>query len=773
MSKPTDGSKDQDPAGRDIDSPIGQAAGAVDARNAMGVQVGAHNTQIIYTYNPLTWTPRTSAPPLISVSGDIHSPYRGLNTFDERDAGLFFGREEATDGILSRMSARIDGPALVVVSGVSGAGKSSLLRAGVLPRLRGSGLEAAPEATRWPCLIFTPTRHPLDQLAVMVAAVHGGDAVAIRRELEDNPAGFALLSRQAALQQATPAAPNRAQPRLLLIIDQFEQIFTQCDDERERRGFIEGLHAASAGSTPGILAVLAVRADFEARCADYPELSAPVQDRFLVTPMTQRQLRIAIVEPAKRAGSFVEPELVTAVLDEINSRTQWPGPALSGAPTSGVLPLLSHALERAWTHRAGPALTLADYERVGGIERAIADTAQATYDRLPESQRETARRVFLQLVITSPDGTDTADQVVRADLTRGLTSWETADVEQVLEAFARERLLILGPETVELSHEVILTAWPLLRDRWLADSHAERLVRTRLRAAAAEWARQSHDPSYLYSGSLLESASALADTVTIDQARHPPLSTSEQQFLTASLKVAQRGIRRRRALLGGSVIFVLALLSASIIALNFARQAADQRDIAVARQLISESAAADDPTTRTLKALAAWRIQPSAAARHALLQAAAQPGIAVWEAAGARTRDSAVPNPALVEAVAFSPDGRIIASVAGDSVRLWDAESQQEIGPPLTVPGDEFEQVAFSPDGKLIAAAGGSLRIWEAGTHRPIELIPSGSAAVMAFSAPGLLAVGDHRGSLDFWSLASGSRVRKIPAAHKGLTPSL
>ena len=171
---------------------------SVDARGGMGVQVGEGNTQIIYTYNRLTWTDGVAPPPLVSVSGVVDSPYRGLSAFEEQDAAFFFGREAAATEVLERMSRLLPGGGLMVVSGVSGAGKSSLLRAGVLPRIRGAGLASAPGAAGWPCLVLTPGRAPLDELALRVAVLAGADAAAVRRGLDTDPAGFALTARQAA-----------------------------------------------------------------------------------------------------------------------------------------------------------------------------------------------------------------------------------------------------------------------------------------------------------------------------------------------------------------------------------------------------------------------------------------------------------------------------------------------------------------------------------------------------------------------------------------------
>ena len=180
----------------------------------MGVQVGEGNTQIIYSYNRLTWTDGVAPPPLASVSGVIDSPYRGLGAFEERDAAFFFGREAAATQVLERMSRQLDGAGPLVVSGVSGAGKSSLLRAGVLPRMRGAGLAAAPGSASWPCLVFTPARAPLEELAVRVASLAGADAAAVRRGLDADPAGFALTARQAALAQpGGPAGLRMARQR--------------------------------------------------------------------------------------------------------------------------------------------------------------------------------------------------------------------------------------------------------------------------------------------------------------------------------------------------------------------------------------------------------------------------------------------------------------------------------------------------------------------------------------------------------------------------------
>jgi Novel STAND NTPase 1 len=284
--------------------------------------------------------------------------------------------------------------------------------------------------------------------------------------------------------------------------------------------------------------------------------------------MTSLQLRQAITGPAAAVGSSVDAELTEAMLAEVATRPV--AGSVGPAAGPGVLPLLSHALDQAWQGHTGPSLTLADYERTGGIRSAVARSAQDAYEGLTPDQRLVARRVFTMLVGASPDGTDAAVPRDAASLVRGAQPASEADLAAVLDAFAARRLLTLTADTVEITHEALLTAWPLLHDHWLAETRADRMIRTGLGSAAAEWVRHDRDPAYLYTGSLLETATA---TVTRGGDRIPPLTDDEQAFLAASGHA-----RDRRARLRTGLIALLAALSIALAAITGV--ALDQRNTA-------------------------------------------------------------------------------------------------------------------------------------------------------------------------------------------------
>ncbi len=244
--------------------------------------------------------------------------------------------------------------------------------------------------------------------------------------------------------------------------------------------------------------------------------------------------------------------------------------------------------------------------------RTVADSAQRVYDCLTPAQQTAARQVFTRLTATTSDNVDTADRASRAELTEGKDAAQAGDVEEVLEAFAAERLLTLAAATVEISHEVLLTAWPLLRDTWLAETHGDRIIRTRLHNAAADWTHRFRDPAYLYDGSLLEDAAATAARISADPVRYPPLSQTERQFISTSEHARHRTIRRRQGIIAFLIVLVVGFASAAFLAAHANQETTRELDAAVAGQLITPSEALGDtnPILAKQESLAAWQSTP-------------------------------------------------------------------------------------------------------------------------------------------------------------------
>jgi hypothetical protein len=520
---------------------------------------------------------RAAALEAADVPARAECPYPGLAAFGPRDADRFFGREQLTAVLVTRAAEQLMRPGLLFVLGPSGSGKSSLLRAGLLPAIAAGTLPVRGSPS-WPADLMTPGRRPLLELATRIAVLAGIPAGGLLADLRTDPARISAAIRQGLLAHArrrahftgpvpellptlsgedalshpadnvgataVQAHGSRISPvtpplRLVLIVDQFEEIFTQCPDEQERQAFIRALCAAAGtaetgvlpgpgGSPPGgpssrdapALVVIGVRADFYARCAAHCELLPYLQDhQVLVGPMDQAGLRAAIEGPATQAGLIVDDGLVGVLLADLGRHALPVGQpsrdrAADGAAAftetgngqystadssyeAGRLPLLAYALQQTWQHREGRRLTVASYQSTGGIDGAVTRAAETVYANLSLDGKQAAQRLLLRLVNPGERTADTRRRVTMTELT-GTTGQagapdtpQAATARNVLTHLIQARLLTTdtdnaGSDTVEITHEALLWAWPRLRE-WLSRDRAGRRVHRDLTDATHAW----------------------------------------------------------------------------------------------------------------------------------------------------------------------------------------------------------------------------------------------------------------------------------------------
>lgn len=443
------------------------------------------------------------------------SPYVGLASFQPHDADRFFGREHLVEELTHQVNER----RFTAVFGPSGSGKSSLLRAGLIPALSADHAD-------WPVVLLTPGEHPLAECAAHLARLLHTPASTVLADLTADPHHLHLAIRQALIEH-----PKTVD--LLLVVDQFEEVFALCPDTSERRQFIAALLAAAQASTSRTRVVLGVRTDFYGNCAHHPDLVEALRDgQTLVGPMHAEELRAAITRPAARAGLSVEATLVATIITEMLGR-------------AGALPLMSHCLVETWRRRRGTTLSLAGYHASGGIDSAVAQTAERTYTALTTDQQHAARDLMLRLTRLGDNTEDTRRRIPTNELDH-----DDPAVAHTLDAFTRARLLTVGENTIEIAHEALIHAWPRLRD-WLTDDRDAIHTHHRLTDATRIWESLDRDTGALYRGVQLATAQAWHT-----RRRTTTLTTSEQDFLTASLTAHAQERRTRRR--GASLLVALA-----------------------------------------------------------------------------------------------------------------------------------------------------------------------------------------------------------------------
>jgi DNA replication protein DnaC len=434
---------------------------------------------------------------------DDDAPFKGLLAFEEADEEIFFGREELTAELVARV---MDAANFLALVGASGSGKSSVARAGMIPQLR--------RQTNWPIHLITPTAHPLQALATSLT--RDSESVTATATLMDD-----LQQEPRALRlYAARMLQNSQTDRLLLVIDQFEELFTLCKDEAERTAFVENLVSAVAEDSQ-ITILLTLRADFYAQCLKYEPLHRLLEQQQKIVPtMSSVELRAAIELPAQQANLNFDNGLVDILLRDV-------GAADNQTPEPGALPLLSHALLETWQRRdpAENRLTLAGYTEAGGVQGAIAKTAESTYQQLPADQQKIARSIFLRLTELGEGTQDTRRRAALAELLS--QNEERAKVEQVLKTLADARLLTTSNDGAEVAHEALIRQWPTLQN-WLGEDREGLRLHRQVTEAAQDWEGNEREESYLFRGGRLEQTN---EWVARNDTR---LNQLETEFLAAS-----------------------------------------------------------------------------------------------------------------------------------------------------------------------------------------------------------------------------------------------
>lgn len=734
-------------------------------------------------------------------------PYPGLAAFQPDDATWFFGREQLTADLAERLADPSDCPGPLMVTGPSGSGKSSLLRAGLIPALKRGVLPLRGSAS-WPVLLFTPSTNPLGELAARLADTGGLDPDDSAARLAADPEAVVAVIHEALVHVA--GNRNVSGARMVLIVDQFEEIFTMCGDNDQRQAFVSALCRAARPlaqprDTAPALVILGMRADFFGHCAAISELIPVLQDgQLVVGPMTRKELCAAITEPAAAVDLNLEAGLTEILLRDLGAG----GESRENESAPRSLPLLAHALRGTWQQRSGGQLTVEGYQRTGGINGAVAKSADRTYQRLEPGNQAISRLLLLRLVHL---GEGTEDTRRRADRTELIGEFSDTDaVSRILDVFAQARLITLGENTVEITHEALLWHWPLLRE-WINADRAGFLLRQQITEAANAWNHDGRDPSALYRGTRLAAARTWADSGHRDD-----LTPMALEFLDASthqVRAEQRATRRHTRHLY-QLLVVMSVLA--LVAAGFAGWGMQQREVAKNQSNLDVSSRvgleADqilqyDPALARQLGVAALQSANTAEARSSLIDSSALPSVTRLPAVNGSIQSATVCGsrhllivasgtstvrmwnvqtpqrpiyrgqliePDLdVDAVSCSPNGKTLAVTSGNQVQIWNVLANAKLTHIRNVAtqGSEVSSVAFSPDGRLISTGNvnGAVLMWN--LTNPVQQIKTQpslgtfNSAIysLAFSEQGnLLAAATPGQGVQLWNITNTAHPRPL-----------
>jgi len=767
-----------------------------------------------------------------AVGGIIHepaNPYKGLRAFDISDARDFFGREEVIEKLVARLAlvptpsnpflaklSRDTTGRFLAIVGPSGSGKSSLIKAGLIPVLRRGDV---PGSDHWFTVQFVPGKRPLDQLEVALTRIAADQSAHMHQHLERDNYGL--------LRVAELILPQN-DAELLIVIDQFEEVFTLVEDEAERAHFLALLSTAVSTPHSHVRVILAMRADYYDRPLHYPAFGELVRNHMeTVLPLSTRALERAIVCPSEQVGVGFEPGLVARIIEDVQYQP-------------GALPLLQYALTELFEGRDGLTQTHAVYETIGGTAGALARRAEELYHEQESTGREAIRQMFLRLVTMGDDSSaspETCQRMPRSELTSVVSNGELMD--EIIDTFAAYRLLTLDHDadsrrpTVEVAHESLLREWKRLRI-WQDESRADIRLQRQLTRATEEWQQAGKDPSFVLRGS------RLAQFETWSKSTELALTAREREYLkvSATLRDEQTSAeiarqvheanleqRARRVLWALVVIFLLAALTSSWLALdanrNFAR-AESQRLAAEAVAVLDRGGSSELASLLALRALDDYYTpQADLALQRAMLNFSVDsllieaPGGAYWPLVS--------PDNRYLRFMRDDPDGS-----ASQITELWNLQTMERVwqvrdyvllGYPWTIrdftadysgivalttqdarlilldakTGEQVlvfadnssptEHYQLSSDGKVLVAGvrSGVVHVWDTETAEEIQRFTleggeythmvRGRELLVAVSPDGRLAVARAGGQTHVWDIESGEELYRFEHYHAGILP--
>jgi WD40 repeat protein/DNA-binding SARP family transcriptional activator len=742
----------------------------------------------------------------------VDNPYKGLYPFSLADSADFYGREEAVDYLLRRLETH----RAVFLIGPSGSGKSSVIRAGVLPALL--SLRQIPISTSggphpervWTILDVRPGADPFRSFAEALVR-----QLAVKRDIADLAR---LLSEEGATLHHLSL--RFRSPRVLIFVDQFEELYTLCPVHATRRAFIDFLlrTASTADENPHISLLVSMRADFTGQALAHRELADALQAGGIVLgPMRRDELRRAIEEPARNRGVTFEPGLVDRLLDDVGE-------------SPGNLPLLQFALSELWLQRSGWQITHDAYDAIGGVAGALARYADQVYQGLSPEEQTAARRLFVQLVQPGEETGDTRRPALRSELED--SAWALA------QKLADLRLVVAGrsdgEESIELVHEALIRHWSLLRE-WMDEDRDFRRWQQRLRTFLQHWLASGRGPEDLLRGL------SLTEAVRWSELRRADLSRIEQEFIDASVEEHQRRLKeqerlhrqeleraqrlaemesqraeeesrraeqehrvalRLRRLTVALTLVSLTTIAAALLAFLSRQEAQRFAQVALARQLAAQSLnfaddAADlalllsvealermtDPAEQTalLAALPVnafldrffWGsdgditqivVAPDESRILCVEEKGGEATVRLWDAASGRSVGALIPS-AAAATVTIAPNATLIASSEGTAVQLWSGVDGQWIGEllPRVESDDVINLLQFTLDGSRLLAKTiqGAIIVWDVESQTELQrfFLPSGRDAVTLSPDGRLLAAVqpiEKDIGVDIWSIDAG-----------------